>query len=438
MKVFLIGGGGREHALAWQLAQSEKCQALYCAPGNPGIAECAECVPIGIDDLDALESFAEQKQVDLVVIGPEAPLVAGLADRLRAKNIAVFGPSAAAARLEGSKKFMKDLCAKYGVPTASYGSFDDLDAARAFIAAHPAPLVVKADGLAAGKGVVIAHTSAEAEAAAAEMLSGAGFGAAGQTVVIEEFLPGEELSFFAVADGKTYLALTTAQDHKRAFNGDTGPNTGGMGAYSPAHMMSPQLGREIEDKIIRPILDGMEAEGCPFSGVLYAGIMLVAGAPYLLEINVRFGDPECQPLMMRLDSDLLVLLTGCAQGELEEVARNVRWRDEVALCVVMAAKGYPGAYQSGSVIEGTGAADMMDGVKVFHAGTEKGPDGALRAAGGRVLGVTACGADFASAQLAAYAAIRKIKWPEGFYRRDIGWRAIAAAQGEEGRKSITC
>lgn len=428
MKVLLVGGGGREHALAWRLAQSERCDELYCAPGNAGIAECAQIVDIAAEDVEKITAFAVEKKIDLVIVGPEAPLTLGLADSLRAKNIKVFGPSGAAARLEGSKAFMKDLCAKYGVPTAAYGRFRDIEKARAFIRKTGAPIVIKTDGLAGGKGVIIAQTVAEAEKTAEDMLSGASFGAAGKEIVIEEFLDGEELSFFALADGKNYVCLTSAQDHKRVGDGDTGPNTGGMGAYSPAHMMTPSLGRQIEDMIIKPTIDGMTREGCPFTGVLFAGIMVVKGVPKLLEFNVRFGDPECQALMMRFEGDLLEILDACAQGKLDSAKDKISWRDEAALCVVMAAQGYPGAYKKDTEIRNIDDADAMPEVKVFHAGTKRAADGRILNFGARVLGVTATGATIAEAQKNAYEAVRKISWPDGFCRSDIGWRAVVGTK----------
>lgn len=425
MKVLLVGSGGREHALAWQLAQSERCEALYCAPGNAGIEECAECVSIAAEDVEGLTQFAKDKSIDLVVVGPEAPLVKGLADRLAGEGIKVFGPSAAAARLEGSKGFMKDLCAKYGVPTAAYGRFTDAEKANAFIEKHGAPIVVKADGLAAGKGVIIAQSIAEAQEAASTMLSGAAFGSAGQEVVIEQFLDGVELSFFALADGKSFVPLASAQDHKRVGEGDTGPNTGGMGAYSPAYMMNEALERKICERIIQPVVDGMAKEGCPFTGVLFAGIMLVKGEPVLLEFNTRFGDPECQALMMRLDSDLLNILDACAGGHLDSIKSEIFWRDQIALCVVMAANGYPGNYAKNTPIN-IGHADMEPDTKVFHAGTAKNEMGRLVSTGGRVLGVTALGDTVEEAWHRAYAAIGLIDWPDGFCRPDIGWRALEA------------
>jgi phosphoribosylamine--glycine ligase len=421
MNVLLIGGGGREHALAWKLAQSPLLDRLYCAPGNAGIAAIAECVALEVADHEAVVRFCKGKEVRLVVIGPEAPLVAGLADDLAAAGIKVFGPSREAARLEGSKGFTKDLCAEYGIPTAAYRRFDNADAAKAYAAAQKLPLVVKADGLAAGKGVTIAATRAEANAAVDECFSGA-FGTAGAEVVIEEFLGGEEASFFALVDGETALPLAAAQDHKRAFDGDKGPNTGGMGAYSPAPVMTPELCARVMDKIILPTVRAMTARGTPFKGVLYAGLMIEDGAPKLIEYNVRFGDPEAQVLMLRLKSDLLPALRAVADGSLAGVALD--WHDDAALCVVMASKGYPGAYAKGTEIKGLEAAGADPNVQIFHAGTKR--DGTrILADGGRVLGVTSRGNTIAAAQARAYAAVDKINWPCGFCRRDIGWRAIA-------------
>jgi phosphoribosylamine--glycine ligase len=428
MKVLLIGSGGREHSMAWALAQSRQCEELYCAPGNAGIESCAECVDIAVDDLNGIVKFVKDKQIDFVIVGPEGPLVAGLADPLRALKVPVFGPSKKAAQLEGSKAFMKDLCAKYKIPTAGYGRFKDIEKAKAFIKKTGAPIVVKTDGLAAGKGVIIAETEDEAIAAAKDMLSGASFGNAGNEIVIEEFLDGEELSYFALADGKTILPLTSAQDHKRVGDGDTGPNTGGMGAYSPAHLMTPALEKKIIDRLIRPTIDGMAKEGCPFTGVLFAGVMVVKGEPVLLEYNIRFGDPECQALMMRFRGDLLETLLAAAEGRLSDVADDVAWLEKTALCVVMAANGYPGAYKKNTVIEGLQHAGQVDGVTVFHAGTARGANGSIVATGGRVLGVTALGENVGHAKRLAYEAVDKIKWPEGFCRRDIGWRAVKAGR----------
>lgn len=424
MNILLIGSGGREHALAWKLAQSDVCEALYCAPGNAGIADHAECVDIGVGQIDDLVRFAKNNVIDLVVVGPEGPLVDGLADRMRDEGIDVFGPSAKAAALEGSKGFMKDLCAKHGISTAKYGRFTDVEKALEFIQKTGAPIVVKADGLAAGKGVIICENTAQAEEAVRDMLSGNAFGAAGHEVVIEEFLEGEEVSFFALADGKTVLPLTSAQDHKRVGDGDVGLNTGGMGAYSPAHFMTDDLERQIIDDVIKPTIAGMASEGCPFTGVLFAGLMVKDGKATLLEHNVRFGDPECQTLMMRLDADLAVILKAAAQGRLDEVAHTVKWKDDVALCVVMAANGYPESYKKGTVIEGVDNANAQDNAVVFHAGTARNEADELVNVGGRVLGVTATGGDVKSAQAHAYRAVDQIDWPDGFCRRDIGWRAV--------------
>jgi phosphoribosylamine--glycine ligase len=425
MKVLLIGSGGREHALAWGLAQSRRCEQLYCAPGNAGIEAMAECVDIGAEDIDGIVKFVKDKGIGFVVAGPEGPLVKGLADELKKTGVPVFGPSKAAAQLEGSKAFMKDILAKYKIPTAAYGRFTDLAKAKEFIRKNGAPIVVKADGLAGGKGVIIALTADQAIEAAAEMLSGKSFGAAGKEIVIEQFLDGEELSYFALTDGKTVLPFNSAQDHKRVGDGDTGLNTGGMGAYSPAHLMTPELEEKILTRLIRPTVAGMKAEGCPFTGVLFAGIMVVEGEPILLEYNVRFGDPECQPLMMRFQGDLLDTLMATAEGNLADVADEVSWSPHIALCVVMAANGYPSKYEKGSVIGGLNEAGQTDGVTIFHAGTARKGD-EIVATGGRVLGVTATGVNTGHAKRLAYEAVDKIKWPGGFCRRDIGWRAVEA------------
>jgi phosphoribosylamine--glycine ligase len=422
MRILVVGGGGREHALCWAIAASPLCDRLYCAPGNAGIAREATCVPIAAEDVDALVKFAREEAIDFVVVGPEAPLVLGLADRLDAAGVKVFGPSAAAAALEGSKGFMKDLCAKYGIPTAAYARFTDAAAAKAYLRERGAPVVVKADGLAAGKGVTVAATLAEAEVAVEAALVEGAFGQAGAEVVIEECLQGEEASVFALVDGKTALALASAQDHKQVGDGDTGPNTGGMGAYSPAPIMTEALSRRVMDEILAPTVHAMREEGRPYQGVLYGGLMITDEGPKLLEYNVRFGDPECQVLVARLKSDLLPALIATSDGVLESF--DLRWHDEAALVVVMATKGYPGGYQKGSVIRGVEAAEADDQVIVFHAGTKTGDDGALLANGGRVLGVTALGATVADAQRRAYAAVDRIDWPEGFCRRDIGWRAV--------------
>ncbi len=418
MKVLLIGSGGREHALAWKLAQSPLLTTLYAAPGNPGIFEHAEPAAINVEDHAAVIAFCKENGVTFVVIGPEAPLVAGLADDLRAAGIDAFGPSAAAAQLEGSKGFTKDLCARYDIPTGAYKRFSDGTSAKAYIREQGAPIVVKADGLAAGKGVTVAMELNEALAAIDDCFSGA-FGAAGAEVVVEAFLDGEEASFFVLSDGKNALALATAQDHKRVGDGDTGPNTGGMGAYSPAPVMTPDMVERTMKEIIEPTIRGMATDGHPFSGVFFAGLMITAKGPELIEYNVRFGDPECQVLMTRLKSDLLPLLHATATGRLNEV--TAEWSEGPALTVVMASKGYPGSYEKNTVI---GALpETGDGEKIFHAGTAL-KDGRLVATGGRVLNVTATASTVAEAQTRAYALADRIEWENGFCRRDIGWRAV--------------
>jgi phosphoribosylamine---glycine ligase len=423
MRVLLIGSGGREHALAWKIAASPLLTKLYASPGNPGIGREAELVKLDITDHVAIAAFCKDKAIDLVVVGPEGPLVAGIADDLRAQGIRVFGPSKAAARLEGSKGFTKDLCARYNIPTAAYGRFGDLASAQAYVEKMGAPIVIKADGLAAGKGVTVAMTIEEARAALAACFDGS-FGTAGAEVVVEEFMTGEEASFFCLCDGVTALPFGTAQDHKRVADGDTGPNTGGMGAYSPAPVMTPEMIDRTMREIIEPTMRGMAELGAPFSGVLFAGLMITGNGPKLIEYNTRFGDPECQVLMMRLKDDLLVLLNASADGQLGHM--SVRWRDEAALTVVMAARGYPAAPEKGSVIRGVEEASK-DGVQIFHAGTAIN-SGALVANGGRVLNVTAIGKTVGEAQKKAYAAIDKIDWPQGFCRRDIGWQAVAREQ----------
>ncbi len=422
MRVLVIGSGGREHALCWAIAASPLCDKLYCAPGNPGIAKEATCVPIAATDIDAILAFVKQEKIDFVIVGPEAPLVAGLVDRLEAAGIAAFGPSAAAAALEGSKGFTKDLCAKYDIPTARYRRFTDASAAKAYVRSEGAPIVVKADGLAAGKGVTVAMSLAEAEAAIDDALVANRFGAAGAEVVIEEFLTGEEASFFVLSDGKHALPLASAQDHKRVFDGDKGPNTGGMGAYSPAPCVTPAIADEVMARIIYPTLDGMAKDGHPYKGVLYAGLMLTATGPQLIEYNVRFGDPECQVLLPRLKSDLLPALLAARDGVLKDF--DLRWHDEAALCVVLAAKGYPDDPLRGSEIRGLDAAAASDPtVQIFHAGTKRVGE-KLLADGGRVLNVVALSATIEEARRRAYAVIDRIDWPEGFCRRDIGWRAL--------------
>jgi phosphoribosylamine---glycine ligase len=417
LNVLLIGRGGREHALAWKLKQSPLLDTLYCAPGNAGIAQVAEIASLEVSDHAAMARFCKEKLIGLVVIGPEAPLVAGLTDDLEAQGIRVFGPSRAAAELEGSKGFTKDLCARTGIPTAAYARFSNARAAKNYVARQKPPIVIKADGLAAGKGVTIAETRAEAEAA----IDACFFGAAGSEVVIEEFLRGEEASFFALVDGMSALPLATAQDHKRAYDRDQGPNTGGMGAYSPAPVLTPNLCRRTMTEIIEPTARALAEAGTPFKGVLYAGLMIEDGAPKLIEYNVRFGDPECQVLMLRLKSDLLPSLLATAEGRLTGL--DLEWHKEPTLCVVMAAKGYPGAYAKGSEIKGLAVAARDPDVQIFHAGTKRDGDRILTD-GGRVLSVTARGKDIRQAQARAYAVVHKIDWPGAFCRRDIGWRAV--------------
>jgi phosphoribosylamine--glycine ligase len=419
MNVLLFGAGGREHALAWKLAQSPLLTRLWAAPGNPGIAEHATIAQIDVGDHAAVVAFCKANRINFVVVGPEAPLVAGLVDDLAAIGICAFGPSRVAAQLEGSKAYTKALCNEAGIPTARYAHFHEAAPALAHVRTHGAPIVVKADGLAAGKGVTVAATLAEAEAAIAACFGGT-HGAAGSAVVIEECLVGEEASFFALSDGTHVLPLATAQDHKRAFDGDTGPNTGGMGAYSPARAMTPALVERTLAEIVRPAIATMGKRGAPFRGVLYAGLMLTADGPKLIEFNVRFGDPETQALMLRLDSDLLPLLLAAANGTLAQ--QSARWSDDPALTVVMAASGYPGAYTKGTPISGIDRADALPGVKVFQAGTVL-RDGSLVASGGRVLNVSARGRTIAEARARAYAAIAAIDFPGGFCRSDIGARA---------------
>ena len=423
MKVLVVGSGGREHALCWALAASPLVEQVLCAPGNAGIAEQARCLPVAADDVVGLVALAVTERVGLVVVGPEVPLVLGLVDRLRAAGIKAFGPTAAAARLEGSKAFTKAFCARHAIPTAAFRTFgrNEEAAALAHVEAQGAPIVVKADGLAAGKGVVVAMTAAEAMAAVRDAFAG-GFGTAGSTIVVEEFLDGEEASLFALCDGVHALEIGTAQDHKRAFDGDQGPNTGGMGAYSPAPRLDAAMVERVMSEIVRPTLAGMAAEGAPFTGILYAGLMLTPGGPKLIEYNVRFGDPECQVLMPRLMTDLVQLLLGAVDGMLGHM--SLCWRPEHALTVVLASRGYPGNYVKDTEIKGLDALAEED-VLVFHAGTRRTSDGRLLAAGGRVLNVTALAPTLAEAQQRAYRAIERIDWPEGFCRRDIGWRAAA-------------
>ncbi len=423
MNVLIIGGGGREHALAWAIAASPKLGQLYCAPGNPGIAEVAACVALDVQDHQAVVDFCRVNAVELVVIGPEAPLVAGLADDLRAAGVRCFGPGKEAAQLEGSKAFTKELCAAAAIPTARYRSFSDAAAARAYVADHPLPVVIKADGLAAGKGVAIAETREDAIAFIDDCFGGK-FGNAGASVVIEEFLVGEEASFFVLCDGTNILPLATAQDHKRVGDDDTGPNTGGMGAYSPAPVMTDELIARTLEEIIQPTVDELRNRGTPYQGVLYAGLMITPDGPKLIEYNVRFGDPETQVLMLRADrAGLLEALDAAARGALHDF--QLGWKDEVALTVVMAAEGYPGTPKRGTEIKGLEAFGEADDLMVFHAGTMQDALGRLVANGGRVLNVTARGGSVAEAKARAYAAIEKIDWKGGFCRSDIGWRAIA-------------
>ena len=420
MNVLLIGSGGREHALAWAISASPLLTKLYAAPGNGGIADEADCVDLDAADHDAVAEFCAAHAIDLVVVGPEAPLVAGLADDLKDAGFKVFGPSQAAAQLEGSKAFTKALTDRCNVPTARYAHFTDAEAAKAYIEQEGAPIVIKADGLAAGKGVTVAATVAEAIGAVEECFSGA-FGVAGAEVVIEECLVGEEASFFALVDGETVLPLATAQDHKRVHDGDKGPNTGGMGAYSPAPVMTDALCDRVMDEIIRPTVRGMADAGTPYQGVLYAGLMITEGGPKLIEYNVRFGDPEAQVLMVRLKSDLLAALQATADGVLDRF--DLRWHDDAALTIVLATEGYPGAYEKGSEIRGLEQAASDPNVEIFHAGTAL-KDGDIVATGGRVLNVTARGSSVSEARMRAYRAVELIDWPEGFCRSDIGWRAV--------------
>ncbi|WP_376988652.1 phosphoribosylamine--glycine ligase [Bosea sp. R86505] len=420
MKILLIGSGGREHALAWAISASPLCDRLFIAPGNPGTAQCGENVVLDIADHAAVASFCKLQGVSFVVVGPEGPLVAGLADDLAAAGLKVFGPSKAAAQLEGSKAFTKELCAQFGIPTAGFGRFADAASAKAYVASQAAPIVIKADGLAAGKGVVMAETLDEANEAI-DMMFGGGLGAAGAEVVIEEWMIGEEASFFALCDGTHALPLASAQDHKRVGDGDTGPNTGGMGAYSPAPVMTKALEAQVMADIIMPTLAGMTKRGSPFQGILYAGLMITAQGPKLIEYNVRFGDPECEVLMPRLKSDIVPALLAACDGVLDQI--TLRWSDEVALTVVLAARGYPGQPETGSVIKGIDKAAALDDVLVFHAGTKQSVTGIV-ASGGRVLNVVGLGKTVSEAQTRAYRGIDAIDWPEGFCRRDIGWQAV--------------
>lgn len=420
MNILILGSGGREHSLAWAVKQNPKCDRLIVAPGNAGIAQIAECAQLDIENGGAVAEFCAEQSVDFVIIGPEAPLAAGVADILRNAGVLCFGPSAAAAQLEASKAFTKEICDACNAPTAGYARFTERQAAKAYIEAQGAPIVIKADGLAAGKGVVVAMTIDEALAAVDDMLGGA-FGAAGAEVVIEEFMEGEEASFFILSDGVNILPIGTAQDHKRAYDGDEGPNTGGMGAYSPAPVMTDAVVAKALSEIVQPTVDEMARRGTPYQGVLYAGFMIKDGQPRLVEYNVRFGDPECQVLMMRLGAQALDLLLACAEGRLTET--RVNWADDHAITVVMAAKGYPGSYAKGTRIAGLDALPEDSMNMVFHAGTALSDDHVV-ASGGRVLNVTARGASLTEARARAYEAAGRIDWPDGFYRKDIGWRAL--------------
>ncbi len=422
MRILVVGGGGREHALCWAISASPLCTKLYCAPGNAGIAGVAECVDVGAEDIPGQVALAQRLKIDFVVIAPDAPLVAGMADAFAEAGIRAWGPTKAAARLEGSKSFTKELCRANDIPTAAYEHFTDPAEAEAYIRKQGAPIVVKADGLAAGKGVIIAETVEQAVGAVRDMLSGNKFGAAGSSVVIEEFMQGEEASFFVLSDGENVLPLLGAQDHKRAFDGDKGPNTGGMGAYSPAPVFDAAMQKRTMDEIVLPTIRAMASAGTPFKGVLYVGLMIDAKGPRLVEFNCRFGDPETQVLMLRLKSDLLPALIASAEGGLKHL--DLRWSNDVAITVIMATRGYPDSYPKGSEIRGLDAASKVEGVTIFHAGTKA--DGMrILANGGRVLNVSALAPTVEEARARAYKAIGLIDWPEGFYRRDIAWRAVA-------------
>lgn len=424
MNILVIGSGGREHSLTWKIAQSPLCDNLYVAPGNGGMGEIATCVPLNDSNHDEVVAFCREKNIEFVIIGPEAPLVGGLSDRLTDEGIKTFGPSAAASVLEGSKGFTKDLCAKYNIPTAVYGRFNDAATAKEFTAKQNIPVVIKADGLAAGKGVIIAESMNEAFEAIDDILGGQ-FGDAGAELVVEEFLSGEEASFFVLCDGENILPFGTAQDHKRVGEGDTGPNTGGMGAYSPAPIMDDNMIKRTIDEIILPTVKGMSEEGAPFKGVFFAGLMITDKGPELIEYNVRFGDPECQTLMVRLESDIVPALMACTDGTLDK--SEVKWKNKVAMNVVMAAKGYPGSYEKNTLIKNLEEAESSDDIVIFHAGTRK-EENVILATGGRVLNVTSLNDTVTKARNAAYNALDKIDWPEGFCRRDIGWRAVQREQ----------
>ncbi|MBL4747671.1 MAG: phosphoribosylamine--glycine ligase [Magnetovibrio sp.] len=421
MKILVVGSGGREHALCWAIAKSPKCAKLYAAPGNAGIADIAECVDINAHDISGIVKFATSTKIDFVVIGPEDALVAGLVDKLNAVGIKAFGPSAKAAQLEGSKAFMKDILAKYDIPTAAYETFNEPDVAKEYIRRQSSRLVVKANGLAAGKGVILCHNKNEAYAAIDHIMIERAFGEAGDAVLIEEFMVGEEVSFFALVDGEHAIPMAAAQDHKAVHDGGIGANTGGMGAYSPTPAVTQKLQQHIMDNIITPTIKGLVAEGCPYKGVLFCGLMITDEGPKVLEYNVRFGDPECQVLMARIQSDVLEALLACAEGKLDDI--NIKWSTETALLVVMATNGYPGHYGKGSVIKGLDQAAAIENLTVFHAGT-KTKANTIVANGGRVLGVTALGKTVKEAHEKAYEGVQAIDWPDGFFRSDIGWRAI--------------
>ena len=421
MKILVVGGGGREHALVWKIAQSPLVEKIYCAPGNPGIAELAECVHIGADEIDALCDFAKAEKIDLTVVGPEVPLTLGIVNLFQSAGLDIFGPDKAAARIEGSKGFSKDLMARHGIPTAAYRSFSDHAEAVAYIRRQGAPIVVKADGLAAGKGVIVALTEEQAVAAVDEIMCDKVFGAAGASVVIEEFMAGEEASFFAFTDGTNILPLASSQDHKRIYDNDEGPNTGGMGAYSPAPVVTGDLYREIVDTIVKPTIAGMARDGCPYRGILYVGLMIEDGRPRVVEYNARFGDPEAQPLLMRMKSDIVPVLQACARGELQQ--ESIDWHDKAAVCVVMASGGYPAAFEKGLPISGLETAAELTDLMVFHAGTAF-RDGEVVNNGGRVLGVTGLGATVAEAIEKAYQGVDCIHWEHVHFRHDIGAKAL--------------
>jgi len=421
MKILVVGGGGREHALVWKIAQSPLVERVYCAPGNAGIARQAECVPIGAEDISALRRFALEKGIDLTVVGPEAPLCSGIADHFRARGLKVFGPSAKAARIEGSKVFAKTLMERHSIPTASFRTFDSADRAQAYVDMVGAPVVVKADGLAGGKAVIVCRTVEEAHEAVKRVMIEGEFGDAGKQVVVEECLVGEEASVLALTDGRAIAVVPSCQDHKAVYDGDRGPNTGGMGAYSPAPVITPELQRVIERDVIVQAVHALNREGRPYRGVLYAGLMISDEGPKVLEFNCRWGDPEMQPLALRLKSDIVPLLLATVEGRLEEA--EVEWDDGAALCVVMASGGYPGKYEKGKPISGLDKVEGMEDVVVFHSGTRQ-EDGQIFTDGGRVLGVTARGATIAQAQQRAYEAVERIRFDGAHYRTDIGWRAV--------------